>query len=69
MSKIQQVIFDDTILYDKESAKIINLLNTNEVATLTVPANECLSIVLKNSPEVTTQKQLFHEVWEAHVFQ
>ncbi|MCJ2229780.1 winged helix-turn-helix domain-containing protein, partial [Providencia rettgeri] len=66
MSKIQQVIFDDTILYDKESAKIINLLNTNEVATLTVPANECLSIVLKNSPEVTTQKQLFHEVWEAH---
>ncbi|XTD82743.1 hypothetical protein AB8849_05410 [Proteus vulgaris] len=64
MSEIQQVIFDGMILYDKEAAKITNLLDTKKVATLTVPANECLAIVLKNSPDVTTQKQLFHEVWE-----
>lgn len=66
MSEIQQVIFDGMILYDKEAAKITNLLDTKKVATLTVPANECLAIVLKNSPDVTTQKQLFHEVWEVH---
>lgn len=66
MSKIQQFIFDGAILYDEESAKIISLSNANEVVTLTVPANECLSIILKNLPEVTTQKQLFHEVWEVH---
>ncbi|VTP72989.1 Uncharacterised protein [Proteus vulgaris] len=30
MSEIQQVIFDGMILYDKEAAKITNLLDTKK---------------------------------------
>ncbi|MEY0717966.1 transcriptional regulator [Providencia alcalifaciens] len=66
MHNIHQVIFDGIVLYDKETAQLTNLLNTDKTATLTVPANECLAIIIKNSPEITTQKQLFNDVWESH---
>ncbi|HHE6467796.1 TPA: transcriptional regulator [Providencia rettgeri] len=66
MEKSNKIILDDIILYDKNTAKLTNILQDDVVATLTVPANECLSILINNSPEITTQKQLFSEVWEKH---
>mgnify|MGYP000327300595 CR=1 FL=1 len=61
-----KIIFDNVVLYDRAAAKLMNISDPENIATLTVPANECLAIIIDNSPGVTTQKQLFNDVWEAH---
>ncbi|QXO41480.1 winged helix-turn-helix domain-containing protein [Morganella morganii] len=66
MEIANQIIFDNVVLYNRCTAKLVNILNPDNTATLTVPANECLAIIIKNAPEVTTQKQLFKDVWEVH---
>ncbi|HGV9261132.1 winged helix-turn-helix domain-containing protein [Klebsiella aerogenes] len=61
-----KVILNQCIVYDKSAASLSDITRPNEAIVLTTPANNCLQILLKNRAEITTQKELFSEVWEKH---
>lgn len=61
-----KVILNDKVIYDKCAAELSCVDDIYNRVTLTTPANDCLSIILKNRPDVTTQRELFEEVWEKH---
>lgn len=61
-----KIILNQCIIYDKSAASLSDISRPNEAIVLTTPANNCLQILLKNRAEITTQKELFSEVWEKH---
>ncbi|CAI1136960.1 Transcriptional regulatory protein, C terminal [Serratia marcescens] len=61
-----KIILNQYIVYDKSAASLSPVDSPDDVIFLTTPANNCLQILLNNRSEITTQKQLFAEVWEKH---
>lgn len=61
-----KVILNQYIIYDKIAASLSDITRPSEAIFLTTPANNCLQILLRNRTEITTQKELFAEVWERH---
>lgn len=61
-----KIILNHHVIYDKISGSLIDIGNKHDEIVLTTPANNCLQILLKNKPEITTQKELFEEVWEKY---
>ncbi|CAI2146733.1 Transcriptional regulatory protein, C terminal [Serratia fonticola] len=61
-----KVILNHYVIYDKKSGSLVDIGNRYDEIFLTTPANNCLQILLKNKPEITTQKELFEEVWEKY---
>ncbi|UTO00480.1 winged helix-turn-helix domain-containing protein [Serratia nematodiphila] len=61
-----KIILNQRIVYDKSSASLSAVDSPDDVTFLTTPANNCLQILLNNRSEITTQKELFAEVWEKH---
>lgn len=59
-------ILNQCIIYDKVAGSLSDITRPSEVIFLTTPANNCLQILLRNRTEITTQKELFCEVWERH---
>ncbi|CAI1148154.1 winged helix-turn-helix domain-containing protein [Serratia liquefaciens] len=60
-----KVIIEKDVVYDSSTATLSNI-SSNKSITLTAPSNECLLIILTHGENVTTQKYLFEQVWEAH---
>lgn len=61
-----KIVLNHRIIYDKNSGSLKDIENKYDEIILTTPANNCLLVLLKNKPEITTQKFLFEEVWERH---
>lgn len=61
-----KIILNQRIVYDKNTASLSDVDSPGDVIVLTTPANNCLQILLNNRWEITTQKELFAEVWEKH---
>ncbi len=61
-----KIILNHHVIYDKNSGSLIDIEQKHDEIILTTPANNCLLILLKNKPEITTQKELFEEVWEKY---
>ena len=61
-----KIILNHRIVYDKSSGTLKDIENRYDEIILTTPANNCLLVLLSNKPEITTQKELFEEVWEKH---
>ncbi|WP_447881983.1 winged helix-turn-helix domain-containing protein [Serratia fonticola] len=61
-----KIILNHHVIYDKSSGSLTDIGNKHDEIVLTTPANNCLQILLKNKPEITTQKELFEEVWEKY---
>ncbi|WP_337039487.1 winged helix-turn-helix domain-containing protein [Serratia marcescens] len=61
-----KIILNQRIVYDKRAASLSDVNSPGDVIVLTTPANNCLQILLNNRSEITTQKELFAEVWEKH---
>ncbi|HIE0647020.1 TPA: winged helix-turn-helix domain-containing protein [Serratia marcescens] len=60
------IILNCRVIYNKNTATLMDVEQKKDVITLTTPANNCLQILLDNGMEITTQKELFEEVWEKH---
>jgi DNA-binding winged helix-turn-helix (wHTH) protein len=61
-----KIILNHHVIYDKNSGSLMDIGKKYDEIILTTPANNCLQILLKNKPEITTQKELFEEVWEKY---
>ncbi|WP_411751942.1 winged helix-turn-helix domain-containing protein [Serratia sp. (in: enterobacteria)] len=61
-----KIILNHHVIYDKSSGSLTDIGKKHDEIVLTTPANNCLQILLKNKPEITTQKELFEEVWEKY---
>jgi DNA-binding winged helix-turn-helix (wHTH) protein len=61
-----KIILNHHVIYDKSSGSLMDIAKKHDEIVLTTPANNCLQILLKNKPEITTQKELFEEVWEKY---
>ncbi|MGQ6550006.1 winged helix-turn-helix domain-containing protein [Serratia fonticola] len=61
-----KIILNHHVIYDKSSGSLTDIGSKHDEIVLTTPANNCLQILLKNKPEITTQKELFEEVWEKY---
>ncbi|WP_419246711.1 winged helix-turn-helix domain-containing protein [Serratia sp. NFX21] len=61
-----KIILNHRIIYDKSSGSLKDIEKKYDEIILTTPANNCLLILLNNKPEITTQKELFEEVWEKY---
>jgi DNA-binding winged helix-turn-helix (wHTH) protein len=61
-----KIILNHHVIYDKISGSLMDIGNKHDEIVLTTPANNCLQILLKNKPEITSQKELFEEVWEKY---
>lgn len=61
-----KIILNHHVIYDKSSGTLSDIEGKKDEIVLTTPANNCLMILLKNRPDITTQKELFEEVWEKY---
>lgn len=61
-----KLIINNKIIYDSRLSCLYDIDDPDNKIPLTTPANDCLAIILRNSPEITSQKKIFEEVWERY---